>query len=86
MSNKYQVLTLNALAARAGKLPLQTQRPRMTSRGIQRMADRFALYSPAETYATDERAKAYDAVWGVSADSQIAAFVDIERVRTKCRA
>lgn len=66
---------------RLASLPLQTSRPRMTARGIQRMADRFGVCSPAECQAADERALAYDAAWGMCGESAIAGFVDMERTR-----
>ena len=66
---------------RLASLPLQASRPRMTPRGIQRMAERFAVCSPAECQAADARALAYDATWGFSSDSTIAGFVDVERSR-----
>lgn len=66
---------------RLASLPLQASRPRMTARGIARMADRFGVCSPAECQAADERALAYDAVWGFSGYSTIAGFVDVERSR-----
>lgn len=71
------------LRARLANLPLQTKHPRMTPRGTVRMAERFAVYSPAEIQAADSRSLAYDAVWGFSGDSTIAGFVDVERVRGK---
>lgn len=76
-------LEARALAARErlASLPLQTNRPHMTPRGIARMADRLGVYSPAEIQAADSRAMAYDAVWGFSGDSTIAGFVDMERCR-----
>ncbi len=70
-----------ATRERLAALPLQTSRPRMTARGIQRMADRFAIYSPEDCQAADDRAASYDAVWGFSGDSTIAGFVDMERTR-----
>jgi hypothetical protein len=78
-----QKLEARAIAARErlAALPLQTRRPRMTPRGIARMADRFGVYSPGEIQAADSRAMAYDAVWGMCGDSTIAGFVDMERCR-----
>lgn len=67
---------------RLASLPLQASRPRMTARGIARMAERAGVYSPAELEAADSRSLAYDAVWGFSGDSTIAGFVDMERCRT----
>lgn len=60
---------------------LAVRTKRMTARGIQRMADRFAIYSPEDCQAADDRAASYDAVWGFSGDSTIAGFVDMERTR-----
>jgi hypothetical protein len=70
------------LQRRLASMPLQTRRPRMTARGIARMADRAGVYSPADLRAADARAAAYDAIWGLSGDSTIAGFVDMERARS----
>lgn len=69
------------LGALLSSIPLQTRRPRMTPRGVQRMAERFGVYSPAEILAADRRASEYDKVWGFCGDSTIAGVVDMERVR-----
>jgi hypothetical protein len=70
------------LKRRLSALPLKTSRPRMTPRGVASMAERAAVYSPAELRAADDRALAYDAVWGFCGDSTLAGFMDLERIRT----
>ena len=66
---------------RLAALPLKTSRPRMTARGIARMAERAGVCSPAEIQAADARAMEYDAAWGMCAESAIAGFADMERAR-----
>ena len=87
MSKEYQAIKQRleareeGLARRLASIPLATRRPRMTARGIARMSERMAAYSPAEIQAADDRSSAYDAIWGFSGSATLAGFVDLERIR-----
>lgn len=87
MSKEYQAIRQRlearegGLVRRLASMPLATRRPRMTARGIARMSERMAVYSPAEIQAADSRSSAYDAIWGFSGAATLAGFVDMERIR-----